>query len=127
VCVSNYFQDFQDTVPFAFNLEHIAMMYRMGEKLMRHWQTLFPGLIMELHYDDLVDHQEQKTRELLEFCGLSWDERCLRFYESDRVTVTASNDQVRKPLYKSTGRYAPYEKHLVKLRQDLGLPPAGLG
>lgn len=125
VCVSNYFQDFQDTVPFAFDLDHIAMMYRMSEKLMQHWQKIFPGLIMELHYDELVDHQEQKTRELLEFCGLSWDERCLRFYESDRVTVTASNDQVRKPLYKSTGRYAPYEKHLVKLRQDLGLPALG--
>lgn len=123
VCVSNYVQDFQDSVPFATNLDHIALMYTLHERLMRHWQAVFPGAIMELHYDDLVDHQEAKTRELLEFIGLPWDERCLKFYESDRITVTASNDQVRKPLYKSTGRYAPYEKHLVKLRKDLGLPP----
>ena len=128
VCVSNYFQDFQDSIPFATELDHIAMIYKLHERAMNHWQKLFPDMIMELHYDDLVDQQEAKTRELLRFVGLAWDESCLRFYESDRVTVTASNDQVRKPLYKSTGRYAPYEKHLVKLRKDLGLPayaPAG--
>lgn len=123
VCVSNFFQDFQDSVPFASDLEHLAQMHRLQDEIMRHWKRVLPGMVMELHYDDLVDAQEAKTRELLAFIGLSWDERCLKFYESDRVTVTASNDQVRKPLYKSTGRYAPYEKHLVKLRKDLGLPP----
>lgn len=123
VCVSNYFQDFEDTIPWASDLSTIALMYRLHEDLMRHWQRLFPGAIMELHYDDLVDRQEEKTRELLSFVGLPWDERCLKFYESDRITMTASNDQVRKPLYKSTGRYKPYEKHLVQLRKDLGLPP----
>lgn len=123
VCVSNYFQDFEDTIPFASDLGHLALMHRLHEQLMRHWQRLFPDAIMELHYDELVEHQEAKTRELLAFVGLPWDERCLRFYESDRITMTASNDQVRKPLYKSTGRYAPYEKYLGQLRNDLGLPP----
>lgn len=124
VCVSNYFQDFEDTIPFASDLGHLALMYRLHEQLMRHWQSLFADAIMELHYDDLVDRQEEQTRALLSFVGLPWDEQCLRFYESDRITMTASNDQVRKPLYKSTGRYAPYEKHLGQLRKDLGLPPA---
>lgn len=124
VCVSNYFQDFEDTIPFASDLGHLALMYRLHEQLMLHWQRVFPDVIMELHYDELVDRQEEKTRELLAFAGLPWDERCLRFYESDRITLTASNDQVRKPLYKSTGRYAPYEKYLGQLRKDLGLPPA---
>ena len=123
VCVSNFFQDFQDSIPFATDLEHLAMMHRLQDRVMSHWKSLFPETVMELRYDDLVEAQEAKTRELLSFIGLGWDERCLKFYESDRVTVTASNDQVRKPLYKSTGRYSPYEKHLVKLRQDLGLPP----
>ncbi len=124
VCVSNYFQDFEDSIPFASDLGHLALMHRLHEQLMQHWQRLFSGMIMELHYDDLVDHQEAKTRDLLSFIGLPWDERCMRFYESDRITVTASNDQVRKPLYKSSGRYSPYEKHLAQLRKDLGLAPA---
>ncbi len=122
VCVSIYMQDFEQGLPFATDLRQIAAMHRAHERVMLHWKSVYPGAVMELHHGELVDHQEEVTRELLSFIGLPWDERCLKFYESDRITVTASNDQVRRPLYKSTGRYAPYQKHLAQLRLDLGLP-----
>jgi len=54
--------------------------------------------------------------------GLDWDERCLRFYETERPVATASFDQVRQPLYTgSVGRWRNYERHLGPLLEGLGL------
>ena len=64
-------------------------------------------------------HPEQ-TRRLLELLDLPWDERCLKFYEQKRVVATASDDQVRQPIYTSSvGRWKHYEKHLQPLVESL--------
>ena len=58
---------------------------------------------------------------MLEFLGLPWDDRCLRFYENERPVHTASVDQVRRPIYTaSIGRWKHYEKHLAPLIAALG-------
>jgi hypothetical protein len=44
------------------------------------------------------------------YCGLTWDDACLRFYESSRAVRTASASQVRRPIYRSSlSRAASYE------------------
>ncbi len=54
------------------------------------------------------------------FCGLEWDERCLKFYETKRAVRTLSEFQVRQPLFKSSiGRWQVYEKWLQPLRDAL--------
>jgi len=64
----------------------------------------------------MIEDSEAKTLELLKFCGLEWDERCRRFYETDRAVQTASVWQVRQPIYQSSiGRWKRYEKHLGPL------------
>lgn len=58
---------------------------------------------------------------MIEFCGLEWDARCLRFHESERVVTTPSYDQVRQPIYKkSVARWKNYERHLRPLIAALG-------
>ena len=58
---------------------------------------------------------------LISFCGLDWDDRCLRFNETERAVRTASNLQVRKPMYRSAvGRWKRYEAHLGPLLEALG-------
>ena len=58
---------------------------------------------------------------MLDFLELPWDDRCLRYYESDRRVHTASVDQVRRPIYTaSIGRWKHYEKHLGPLIEALG-------
>ncbi|MHC4083388.1 MAG: hypothetical protein ACYSU2_18920, partial [Planctomycetota bacterium] len=54
------------------------------------------------------------------FCGLEWDDRCLRFHEGGRVVQTASYDQVTQPVYSSSvGRYKGFEPHLGPLLEVL--------
>ena len=83
---------------------------------MKHWHEVLDIPIMDIHYEDLVNDQETWSRKLIDFCGLEWDDACLDFHKSKRVVNTASNQQVRQPIYKgSMERWRPYEKHLKPL------------
>ncbi|MEZ6241919.1 MAG: sulfotransferase [Phycisphaerales bacterium] len=132
-CLSCYFSQFTNYHPYAYDLENLAAYYRDYDRLMKHWTSALTKApinlkLTELRYESLVADQEGETRRLLEFLGLPWDDACLRHHESDRVTRTLSNDQVRKPVYAgSVGRYKHYAKHIKSLTDALGdlLPDAG--
>jgi hypothetical protein len=58
---------------------------------------------------------------MLAFLDLPWDDRCLHFHEQRRRANTASEQQVRRPLYRSSiGRWKNYERHLGELFTALG-------
>lgn len=119
-CFSCYCQNFVGNLPYANNLSHLGKYYNLYKKLMQHWKEVLKLPIMEVQYEELVRNPEKLTREMLEFCGLDWDERCLRFYESERIVKTSSYDQVRQPIYeKSIGRWKSYENYLEPLKEAL--------
>ena len=60
------------------------------------WKSVLPDPFYSLLYENLTEDQERQTRQLLEYCGLEWEEKCLNFHDSERVVRTFSNDQVRK-------------------------------
>jgi len=92
---------------------------------MAHWSQVLPLEIHELFYEDLIQDPERVTRGLLDFCGLNWDERCLSFYNTRRVVLTASTVQVRKPISsRAVGRWKHYRAHLGPLFKALGLDPS---
>ncbi len=60
--------------------------------------VIAPDRFMEIHYESIVHDQEGQTRRLLDFCGLDWDEACLRFHEnaapvSTKLGITGSNNR----------------------------------
>jgi hypothetical protein len=121
VGLSLYFQKFTvGTLEFSYSLGGIGTYCRQFERLMRHWRGAVPLRIHEVDYEALVTDQEAVTRALIEHCGLSWDERCLAFHETERPISTASFWQVRQPIYRDSvrraERYAPY---LEELRSEL--------
>jgi hypothetical protein len=69
----------------------------------------------------MVADQAGETRRLLEFCGLPWEDTCLRFHETERAIRTASSEQVRRPIYDSSvGVWKQYERELAPLVEILG-------
>jgi hypothetical protein len=87
---------------------------------MDHWRKVLPLPLLEVQYEDLVDRQEDISRRIVEFCGLDWDARCLRFHESARPVRTASFWQVRQPIYASSvGRWRAFAEHLGPLFEAL--------
>jgi tetratricopeptide (TPR) repeat protein len=120
VCLSCYFQNFNH-VNFAWSLEDIGVYYRIYTKLMAHWSRVLPVVVHELSYEELIGHQKAVTRDLLDYCGLEWDERCLAFFDTRRVVRTASTVQVRKPISgQAIGRWKHYRSHLSPLLKALG-------
>ncbi len=118
-CLSCYFQNFTGVHPYNYDLTHIGRHYVDYQRLMAHWKTLEIS-ILDVHYEKLVDDQEAGSKQLIEYCGLPWEEQCLDFYKSGRATKTASYDQVRQPIYKtSKQRWKNYEKHLSPLFKAL--------
>jgi hypothetical protein len=73
-----------------------------------------------VHYEDIVRDLEGQVRRLLPHCGLKFDERCLRFHESQRQVNTASSEQVREPIYEdAVGYWKHYEPKLGPLKEIL--------
>jgi tetratricopeptide (TPR) repeat protein len=119
-CLSCFTHDLSGSHAYSYDLAMLGEYYRAYQQLMQHWQQVLTIPLLQLDYEALVTNQEAVTRQLLAFCELEWDMRCLHFYESSRVTATASYDQVRQPLYQGAiGKWRDYENHLRPLNQAL--------
>lgn len=119
-CLSCYFTDFGATNDFSHSISSIATVYRGYVRLMEHYRKVLSLPMLDVVYEDVVADPEASTRRMLKFLDLPWNDACMKFHENRRPVVTASRDQVRKPLYKSSiGRWKHFEKHI---HQFLDLP-----
>jgi hypothetical protein len=120
-CFGCYKQHFAHGQTFSYDLVEIAEYYREYRKMMSHWGLTLPGRVLEVHYEDMVRDQEGQTRRLLEYCGLPFEETCLRFYETERPVRTASSEQVRQPIYESSiDHWRHFRDELAPLVEALG-------
>ncbi|MGH8158994.1 MAG: sulfotransferase [Rhodanobacter sp.] len=122
-CLSNFRQLFAPKSPYfdySFDLLDTGRYYILFDRLMAHWQQTFPGRILEVDYETLVDAQEASSRQLLKFCGLPWDEACLHFENNPSPVSTASAVQVRAPMYRNAlKRWKKYGSQLNELQELL--------
>ena len=111
---------FEDTYPWSYSLEEIALYYLNYRQLMDHWRSIMPGYIVDIAYEDLVHDPEAATRLLTEKIGVDWQPGMLDFHQSASATMTGSATQVRREIYKSSiGRWRSYEKELGQLSEIL--------
>lgn len=121
---SNYKQifPFEDLYyNYVYDLEWTAQKFVLFDRLIAHWrEVLPPDRFMVLQYEDLVANQEARTRDLLAFCGLSWDARTLSFQENTSGVATPSARQVRQAMNnQAVGRWAKYGAALDPARRVL--------
>jgi len=115
-CLSVFFQQFGGNLSYACDLGDTLDYYDQHVRLMDHWESCFSDNIFTVDYDELVRAPEPILRDMLEFLGLDWDERCLNFERSGQSVKTASVWQVRQGLHKSSsGRWRNYEKLISSL------------
>ena len=120
ICMSIFSENFGLNQTQTTDLADIAFFYKEHIRLMRHWTQVAGERIYECRYEDLIADFEPKCRSLVAAAGLPWDERCLRFHESDRAVLTPSRWQVRSPIYSgAVARWKRYEKHLGPLLEAL--------
>ena len=120
-CLGNFREVFSENSTlhgYACDLMDIGRYYILFDRLMAHWRQVFPGRILEVSYESLVEDQEAQTRAMLEFCGLRWNPACLAFEANRAPTATASASQVRSPIHRdAVRRWSFYEQQLAPLAE----------
>ncbi|TPI35215.1 tetratricopeptide repeat protein [Mesorhizobium sp. B3-2-1] len=120
-CVSCFVLPFSSAHSYNTNLRALGLYYREYDRLMRHWDEVFPDRIFENRYEMLVDDQEAQSRRLIDYLGLPWDDACLRFFDREGAVTTPSRWQVRQPIYKSSvKRWKNFEGEIAPLIEALG-------
>jgi len=120
-CFSGFKQLFARGQTFTYSLEDIGRYYRDYVILMDHWDRVLPGRVLRVEYEEMVADTENQIRRLLDYCGLEFEEECLRFYETKRAIRTPSAEQVRQPIYtQGLEQWRNYEQHLGPLKEALG-------
>ena len=120
-CFSAFKQYFARGQHFSYSLEDVGHYYRDYVELMDHFDRMLPGRVHRVFYEAMVEDTEAEVRALLAYCGLSFDEKCLRFYENRRAVRTASSEQVRQPIFREgLDQWRHYEPWLDPLKVTLG-------
>mgnify|MGYP000585215975 CR=1 FL=1 len=119
-CLSSFRLKFADKLYFTTDLENLGKYYVAYSQLMDHWKEAFGARILEVEYEDTVDDLEKQARRIVDFVGVEWDDACLEFHKTKRSVNTASVNQVRQPIYKtSVGRHERYGDLLKPLLDAL--------
>ena len=120
-CLGAYKQLFGSGQNFTYDMLDLAHYYEQYDAMMKHWQEVLPGKVLDVHYEETVTDLESQVRRILDFCGLDFEQSCVDFHLSDRAVKTASSEQVRQPIYTDAmGTWRRYEKHIDLWQEQLG-------
>ena len=113
-CLSLYKNFFEGGLNFTYDEQDIIEYHKAYTKLMKFWNSKKNHNIFNVSYEDLINNNDAKIREIINYCGLDWEENCLLFYKNKNPIKTMSTAQARKPIYKSSlnifDRYKNYLK-----------------
>ena len=114
VCWGNYKQYFTPkSFGYCYAIDDVLSYHKMYQNLMEFWGNSLGKRIYNLDYELLTGNQESETRQLIEYLGLDWEEKCLSPQNNRRRVATASNMQVRQKVYKgSSEQWKKYQSFL---------------
>ncbi len=121
-CLSNFQQTFARSHPQTHDLYWLGRYHTDYQRMMQAWHELPEVDMLDVQYEETVADPETQSKRVCEFIGQPWTEDILNFHKSSRTVRTASRDQVRKPIYKSSvKKHSLYAAHLAPLREGLGI------
>ncbi len=121
-CFSCYRQRL-DNNEYSRDFQDLASFWGDYDRSLKRWNARCPEHVFQHDYEALVRDPSDRIRQLLDFCGLPFEDACLRFHENVREVRSPSAMQVRQPLRSDTARAPAYGSLLDPLRSALGLPP----
>ena len=112
-CWSNFKHYFASKgLGYSYSLRDTVAYYGLYKDLMHFWSQSYSERIYHLDYDKLTEDQEPETSSLIEYLGLNWEDACLSPQNNKRSVKTASQQQVRKKVYKGSSqawrKYEPF-------------------
>ncbi len=122
-CFAMFKQLLPNDAGFSYDFGDLGAYYNNYVGMMEHWRSVLPGSIHFVQYEHLVEDTEGEIRRMLDYCGLPFEEGCLRFWETDRAVSTPSAEQVRRPIFRDAlQQWRNFEPWLGPLREALDQP-----
>ncbi|HJQ17768.1 MAG TPA: sulfotransferase [Allosphingosinicella sp.] len=119
-CFAMFRTLFGEGYPFSYTFEELARYVSAYERLMDHWNTILPGRLIEVQYEELVAAPLAIVKRVAERCGLAWSNDALDLTRNRSASLTASAPQVRGSIYTtSSGLWRKYLPHLDPLLEEL--------
>jgi len=122
-CLASFRQLFALNFPYfryALSLEDTAEYIGLFEDLMAHWDSIAPGAICQVRYEDLVRAPEPELRRVVAALELEFEPDMLNFADNREPVATASAVQVRRPVHqRSVGAWRRYADALEPARRKL--------
>ncbi len=121
IALSCYTTKFLYPLVWSLDLDDFSHYYAQYQRIMEHWRRVLPVPMLERQYETAVAEFEASSRQLVDFCGLDWQDACLEFHKTQRVVRTASIRQVRQPVYTSSiGRWRDFETDAPEAFRQIG-------
>ncbi len=123
VCLSVYKNIFGvKQMDWSYNPNNIVKYVEIYLQVIKFWKTRYKGSIYEIDYEKIINNKNDETKKLFSFCELDWSENIFNFYKTAKSIRTASQYQVKKPIYKSSvnisENYSKYLTFLDKLNKN---------
>ena len=119
-CFSIYKNFFPKSVNFAYDMKEIVKYYNLYSELLKHWNAVIPNFIINIKYEKLINDHEVEIKNLIKLCNLTWDNKCIEFYNNKRPIKTASDTQARAKIYKtSIDSWKNYSRNLKDFFKEL--------
>ncbi len=104
---------------WTYDVKNIQQYVKIYRQMMDFWKIKFDKKIYEINYEDLVESQEIEIRNLLNFCDLKFEQKCLEHHKSKNPIKTVSINQSRKPIYKDSIESNLKYKNFKNLFKDI--------
>lgn len=124
--LSCFMQDFAPNPATAHFLD-LASTARLCARLLdfvRRFEEAWPGCVVRIHYEHLVENFQPQVTRALGGMGLDWHPDVSRYIEdmgAAGLVRTPSNVQITRSLYRdSVGRWMRYRDHLEGFQEHLG-------
>ena len=114
--IMSIFQNNLTELAWTHDLENVFKYFNNYLEIIKNYNEVNPNIIYQLQFEKLANNPVEESKNLMKFCELPWDKKCLEFYKrKDLISKTASNVQIREAIYKhSLEKYLPYKSFLDK-------------
>ncbi len=112
--LSCWFRNFKGNLSWSYHWDDLNLAYDRYLEAMEGRSD-----VLQVQYEQLVLNPEARLREVLEFCGLAWDDRCLN-HNADPTFHDYSYVEARRPVFRDhVGRADRYKEFMPDVESDL--------
>ena len=115
-CFSCYKNLFDHGLSFTYDKKELAFFYNSYDDLMNFWNEQLGDFILTVNYETLINDPKNQIKDLLNFCDLDFEEKCINFQDNKSPIRTLSANQARKGIYKdSISSYELFKESLADI------------